>query len=183
MKPKITFVLVFMLLSMHSFHVKAEVKTEVRTGTLVFKSHVFEEPKLQSKSIKILNANEAIKVHRRQRAWYNISSNDELLGWVKMLNIRFAGVMRRESEIGVLSLLSSTRSSNLPTVSTGVRGFDEEDLKKAKANIKQIEILNSYVVQPENLLDFIREGRLFTNNIIVKEKTNQDDKAGKGDNR
>jgi len=183
MKAIFTFVLVFMLLSMHSFHVKAEVKTEVRTGTLVFKSHVFEEPKLQSKSIKILNANEAIKVHRRQRAWYNISSNDELLGWVKMLNIRFAGVMRRESEIGVLSLLSSTRSSNLPTVSTGVRGFDEKDLKKAKANIKQIEMLNTYAVQPESLQYFIREGRLFTNDIKVKVKTTQDEESGKGEGK
>jgi len=183
MKPIFSFYLVLVLLGMRSFYVQAEVETEVRTGTIVFKSNVFEEPKLPSKLVKTLNAKEIIKVHRRQRAWYNISSNDELLGWVKMLNIRFSGVMRRNSETGVASLLSSARSSNLPTISTGVRGFDEKDLKEAKANIKQIALLNNYVVKAENLQSFIKAGQLFTNDIIIKERPNQDDKIDKGESK
>jgi len=149
-----------------------QLKAEVRAGVLVHKSKVFIEPRQQSQMVGTLNANEAIDIHRRQRAWYHVSNDDELLGWVKMLDVRFSGVIKRASETGVANLLSSvTGGSDLPTVSTGVRGFDEEDLKKAKANVKQIELLNSYIIKKESLLDFIYEGRLVVNHITVKGNT------------
>jgi len=160
------------------------VKAEVRTGTLVHQSQLFEKPKPQSKAIKTLNANEVIKVHHRQRAWYNISSNDEVFGWIKMLNVRFSGVIKRESETGVASLLSSaTSTSHLPTVSTGVRGFDEEDLKGAKADSKQIERLNSYAVEKIELQGFIHSGQLTSIDIVVNNNVVQDDTKDEGETK
>jgi hypothetical protein len=161
-----------------------QVNAEVRTGTLVQQSQLFNKPKLQSKTIKMLNANEEIKVHHRQRAWYNISSNDDAFGWVKMLNVRFSGVIKRESETGVASLLSSaTGRSNLPTVSTGVRGFDEEDLKKAKANNEQIDLLNSYAVEEKNLQDFVNKGRLAAIDIVVNKNAVKGESNDEGENQ
>jgi hypothetical protein len=161
-----------------------QVKAEVRMGTLVNKSQVFNKPKLQSKTIKTLNANETIKVHYRQRAWYNISNNDDIFGWVKMLNVRFSGVIKRESETGIASLLSSaTGRSNLPTVSTGVRGFDEEGLKKAKANNEQIDLLNSYAVEEKDLQEFVNKGRLVAIDITVNKDALQSGTKAKGEGK
>ncbi|MFT5758623.1 MAG: hypothetical protein ACI9LM_003369 [Alteromonadaceae bacterium] len=181
MNAKLVFILSILVL--HHL-VSVQVNAEVRTGTLVHQSQVFTKPMLQSKTIKTLSANEVIKVHFRQRAWYNISSEDEIFGWVKMLNVRFSGVIKRESETGVASLLSSAAGgSNFPTVSTGVRGFDEEDLKKAKASLKQIARLNSYAVEKTNLQSFINKGRLVANNIIVNKKVAESAAKDDGENK
>jgi len=176
--------IVILLVMFVQYLLLSQVKAEVRAGVLVHKSRVFDKPNLKSQIVKTLNVNEAIDIHRRQRAWYHISSDDELFGWVKMLDVRFSGVIKRESETGVANLVSSvTGGSNLPTVSTGVRGFDEEDLKKAKANIKQIELLNSYIIKKEQLRDFIYKGRLVVNHITVKESSVKENTALDDENK
>ena len=86
-----------------------------------------------------------------------------------MLNVRFNGVAKRTGELGVASAFNSMSKNTLPTQSTGIRGFDEADLKKAKADFKQLAIVDAFQVSAAQASEFARQGQLNVNtNIEVK---------------
>jgi len=146
-----------------------------RTGQLVQKSKLFKEANQHSEVVTSLAAKEPVIVKSRQRAWYfvlqgksslDITSQDkktaptQLSGWVSMLNVRFIAQAKREGELGFSHALSSMSQGTLPTVSTGVRGFDEDDLEKSQADFDQVERLNSFAVTKELAQQFAQLGNL-----------------------
>ena len=52
---------------------------------------------------------------------------------------------------------------SLPTVSTGVRGFDDDDLEKSRADFEQVARLNSFAVSKELAKQFAQSGKLSSN--------------------
>lgn len=142
---------------------------KVRTAQLIKNSELFQQADNQSKVVKTVLANESIVVHKRQRAWYFVATEQKLTGWLSMLNIRFNGVAKRTGELGISSAFGSLSKNTLPTQSTGIRGFDEADLKKATADLKQLAIVNSYQIPLVQAEEFARQGQLKANmNIEVK---------------
>ena len=125
-------------------------------------------------ALKTFAAKEKINIQKRKSAWYLVSTETvaqkgQVSGWVSMLNVRFIATAKREGEFGVGALFSSVTNDSLPTVSTGVRGFDENDLKNAKADLKQLLLLNTYVVSTGAAARFAQQGKLQANKIKVKE--------------
>jgi hypothetical protein len=141
-----------------------------RSGQLVQQTSLFEKADLHSGVLAQLAEKEQIIVRSRHRAWYFISQDEEtkkrpLTGWVSMLSVRFLAQAKREGELGFTDALSSMSKGSLPTVSTGVRGFDDNDLEKSNANFDQIERLNSFVASKESAKLFAQEGNLLSNSI------------------
>lgn len=145
----------------------------IKAGQFINQTKVLKQPSDKSLVLIIAKENEFINVHGRKRAWYNISTKQNIIGWVKMLNVRFSGVVKRQGELGIANLLSSATNNTLPTVSTGVRGFDDEDLKSAKANLKQVELLSTYAVSAESVHMFATQGNLHVSTLNV---TNEETK-------
>lgn len=140
-----------------------------RSGQLVQKSTLFKKADQHSEVLTSLEAKEAVTVKSRQRAWYYISQDTEtkpqaLSGWVSMLNVRFLAQAKREGELGFTHALSSMSKGSLPTVSTGVRGFDEDDLEKSKADFDQVARLNSFTVSKAAAKKFAQAGKLISEN-------------------
>ncbi len=145
-----------------------------RIGQLIKQTNLLKLPEHQSDVIGSAKADKDISIKTRQRAWYYISSglvpeSEQLSGWVSMLSVRFTGSAKREGDLGINSLFSSATKGSLPTVSTGVRGFDEADLKNAKANISQLALLDGYSVSSGIAARFAKQGKLKSNEIIIKE--------------
>jgi len=159
-----------------AFEVKLieEVANTSRLGQVIKKTDLLKQPSYQSESAGYVAAKEKINIQKRKSAWYlisteNIAQKGQVTGWVSMLNVRFIATAKREGELGVGSLFSSAINDSLPTVSSGVRGFDEKDLKNAKADLKQLLLLNAYVVSTGAAARFAQQGKLQANKIKVKE--------------
>jgi len=159
-----------------AFEVKLieETVNKIRMGQVIKKTTLLKQPSYQSESAGSVAAKENINIQKRKSAWYLISTDKivqkgQVSGWVSMLNVRFIATAKREGELGVASLFSSATNDSLPTVSTGVRGFDENDLKNAKADLKQLILLNTYAVSTGAAARFAQQGKLQANKIKVKE--------------
>jgi hypothetical protein len=150
-----------------------------RNAQLVQNAKVLKQASPKGKVITILAKNEKIIVKSRERAWYFISqgemaidqagtepsvvsapNNNIVSGWVSMLSVRFLAQAKRGGETGLGSLLKSEDNDVLPTVSTGVRGFDDSDLKKSHADFSQIKLLDKYSQSKESALSFAKKGKL-----------------------
>ncbi|WP_019027588.1 hypothetical protein [Colwellia piezophila] len=146
----------------------------VRAGQVIKKVNLLKLPHYYSDITGSVAAKEHINIQTRKSAWYFISTASlppagQLSGWVNMLNVRFISAVKRQGELGVKSLFSSVNNDSLPTVSTGVRGFDVDDLQKAKADLKQVALLNSYTVSAGAAARFAKQGKLKASHIKVKE--------------
>jgi len=133
----------------------------IKKGETVKQAPLLETPSNSGEQVKLLAPKQALNVYERQRAWYRVTTSDMIEGWVKMLNLRMLGRVKREGELGVVSLLDSmSPMRSTPTTSTGIRGFDEEDLMNAKANLEQVGQLENYTISESELKRFIANGRL-----------------------
>lgn len=101
-------------------------------------------------TLTTLPENAKVDVLRRVGAWDEVKTATGQTGWVRMLNLRFdvnntAKGSGASSSLNALSgLLSTGRTSNTATVTTGVRGLTEEDLKNAKANPAELEKMQRF---------------------------------------
>ncbi|MBL4910811.1 MAG: hypothetical protein JKX78_12465 [Alteromonadaceae bacterium] len=154
--------LLLILLIFSSFSTLSAPK--VKQGKLIKTSTLFAQASKQSKAVMQLKIDESVVIHKRQRAWYQITTQEKPphSGWVNMLNIRFVGVSKRQGELGVAALLSSISNDTRATSSTGIRGFDEKDLANAKANMQQVALLDTYVVTQDSAIKFAKQGGLAT---------------------
>jgi hypothetical protein len=145
---------------------KVKQPKQTRTAQVIKMSNIFQQADNQSKVIETISEQEPVVVHRRQKAWYFVATKQKLTGWLSMLNVRFSGVAKRTGEFGVSSALSSLGKNALPTESTGIRGFDEADLQKAKANFEQLALVNTFQVSLNQAGEFAQQGQLKTNSTI-----------------
>jgi len=162
-------------------------QNKVKRGQLVRRSDLLKNAEQHSEVIAVLEAKDSITIKSRLRAWYYISPENlpdnpsnkltnkklgqkTLYGWVNMLNVRFVMQAKREGELGLSAAFSSMTKGTLPTVSTGVRGFDDDDLKKAQTDFKQIECLHAYAVSKKSAKLFAQSGHLLSQNVNQEQK-------------
>lgn len=138
-------------------------------GKIVSSGPLHKLPQYKSPVITQVESDNTVHIFQRERAWYQVQTQNDLSGWIKMLNVRFIGVSKREGELGVKDIFDSviTRQTK-PTTSTGIRGFDETDLKSAIANLQQLELLQSYTIAPMKVKKFASEGKLKRNKLVGK---------------
>jgi len=139
---------------------------KMRNGELVRNSLIYQQASNESPIVSSLLAEQRIFVYQRKRAWYFITTDEKLTGWLSMLNVRFNGRAKRTAQLGVASAFNSATKNTKPTQSTGIRGFDEADLNKAKADFVQLAVVNSYVIPPKSLQEFAKQGQLSLNKNI-----------------
>jgi hypothetical protein len=105
-------------------------------------------------SIASLPENTRVDVLLRKGAWTQVKTAAGQSGWVRMLALKQEGVSAAvptaapasSNPLGALNnLLSSGRTSNSATITTGVRGLSEEDLQHAQANPAELDKAQRFV--------------------------------------
>jgi len=146
--------------------------TTVQKANVIKATKLLDKPKFSSLTVATLQQNDLVLILKRHKAWYMVepTSKQNYSGWVNMLAVRFNGKPKRDGELGIGSLYNSATSNTLPTTSTGIRGFDENDLKKSTADLKQLEILASYNISVERAADFAKQGQLQRQALVNKER-------------
>ncbi|MEI7967856.1 MAG: SH3 domain-containing protein [Betaproteobacteria bacterium] len=91
-----------------------------------------EKPFIDAGAVGQLAAQSPVTVLARQGGWLQVKA-DRGQGWVRLLSVRLGSPDPVRNESFTAMLFNSTRRGSSPTtVTTGVRGFSEEDLKQAQ---------------------------------------------------
>jgi hypothetical protein len=121
-------------------------------GVVLRAGELKAQPFIDAATTDNLAANQPVSIISRQGAWVQVASNGKT-GWVRMLNIRMGTVAAagekakpKKNAAGPPSLLRTGSSGK--TVTTGVKGLDEEDIRKAAVDKAQLDELKTLAVEP-----------------------------------
>ncbi len=127
---------------------------------------VLAQPQSDAARLAALAENDKVEVIKRSGAWSEVKTGAGQTGWVRMMHLKPAGAAGKPDGGGInpMSALSrlagSGRTGHTATVTTGVRGLQEEDLQKARANPEEFRKLQRYTTAREAGQAFARNSRL-----------------------
>jgi hypothetical protein len=116
-------------------------------------------------TVGTLDEKASVNVMSRQGGWVKINSKKGN-GWVRMLSLRGDNTARKSGDTGLQSLINVGRSgSSGITMTTGIRGLSEEDLKNAHPNPGEFEKLKNYAASKAKAEKFAHDGKLKTQQL------------------
>ncbi len=134
------------------------------TGYTLRATEVKDKPFLDAVTVTTLPEKAVVEIVTRQGAWMQVKTKEVKTGWVRMLSVRLGSPDQKPQTSG--NLLSAIGIGNRPrttsssTVTTGVRGFSEEDLAKATPNPAEVEKMKGFAAAPAQATDFAGDGKL-----------------------
>ena len=128
-------------------------------------TEVKDNPFLDANTVATLAEKTTVEIVTRQGAWMKVKTTDaKQQGWIRMLSVRLGSPDQKPqsggSLLSALGIGSRPRPSTHSTVTTGVRGFSEEDLANAKPNAAELEKLKSFAATPEEAAKLAASGKL-----------------------
>lgn len=134
----------------------AEKGVIIRTGELL------SRPFIDSAKTGPVTANQPVTILERRGGWTNVDSNGKA-GWVRTLNIR---LQAGEPSTGGTGLTAALRTgSSGRTVTTGIKGLDEDDIRNASPNPAQVEQLSALAVSPAEARQSAAQNNLKEQNV------------------
>ena len=132
------------------------------TGSVIRADGIKAEPFRDAKTIATLSVGDKVEIVKKDGGWLQIKS-PKGKGWVHMLNVRKEGVRKDAGDMGGLLGLASGRAGTGKVVATtGIRGLDEVELKSAKYNETELNLVESYAVNRADAQLFASRGQLVT---------------------
>lgn len=119
------------------------------------------QPYSDARTLQSLPARSRVEVLKRQSGWTQVKTATAT-GWVKMLSLRVEGgssAKRGDSGLAALFNVASTGRSG-STVTTGVRGLSEEQLKNAQPDAAALQAAKRNAVSKQDARRFAAEGKL-----------------------
>ncbi|HET8731559.1 MAG TPA: hypothetical protein VFM34_10690 [Moraxellaceae bacterium] len=136
---------------------------QAEPGQLLRDSELRAKPFGDADVVISLKARDAVDIVTRQGAWAQVKVGNKA-GWVRLLNIRTGSGQRGDAGVGALASLFRTGSSGT-TVSTGVKGLSEEQLKTAQPNDAEARRLSQYRESETGARNFARQVKLATHTV------------------
>lgn len=161
------------LLFMLSFTALAgEVAYTVRTTALKAK------PYTDAATLIILEQRSRVVVEARRASWMQVKARDKT-GWVKMLSLQFSNSDKNKTGDNGLRALFNVASGGGRggSVTTGVRGLSEENLKNAHPDPKALEAVQGYGANKSEAKIFANAGSLHAQDVSYVTDTQVDTRA------
>ena len=134
------------------------------TGYTLKATEVKDKPFLDADTLATLPEKTTVEILTRQGAWMQIKTADAKQGWIRMLSVRLGSPDQKPqsggSLLSALGIGSRPRPATTATVTTGVRGFSEEDLANAKPDAAEVEKMKSYAATSEQAAKLAENGKL-----------------------
>lgn len=131
------------------------------TGYTLRATEVKDKPFLDATTVTTLPEKTPVEIVLRQGGWMQVKSKDVKSGWVRMLSVRLGNPDQKAQGGNLLSAIGTRpRSTGNATVTTGVRGFSEEDLANAKPNPAEVEKMKGFSATPAEAGEFAKAGKL-----------------------
>jgi hypothetical protein len=130
------------------------------TGSVIKADEIKAEPFRDAITVGSLAAGDKVTIIKRDGGWMMIS--EPKTGWVRMLTIRRGtGTSVPGTNVsGIFDLASGRAGTGTVVSSTGIRGLNEEDLKNAKFNEKELKLAESFIVKRNDAEQFASKARL-----------------------
>ncbi len=123
------------------------------------------KPYSDAQTLTTLPPRTKVEVLARQSSWTQVKSVS-FSGWVKMLSLRMETGQSRRGDSGLAALFnvaSTGRSGS--TVTTGIRGLSEEQLKNTKPNPQELQAAKRYAVSRDEAQRFAAAGKLHAQSV------------------
>ena len=134
------------------------------TGYTLKATELKDQPFLDAVTLTTLPEKTRVEIVTRQGAWMQVKSATVSQGWIRMLSVRLGNPDQQPQSNGnlltALGIGSRPRPATTSTVTTGVRGFSEEDLANAKPNAEEVQKLKSYAATSEEAAKKAQSGQL-----------------------
>jgi hypothetical protein len=136
------------------------------TGYTLRETEVKARPFLDAENVGKLPEKTQVSILARQGGWSQIRAG-ETQGWVRLLSLRFGNPDPTKNQTALATTIGfgRPRPGASPTVTTGVRGFSEEDLKAAKPNPEEVREMESFSVPPAGAAQFAAAGKLVAQTV------------------
>jgi hypothetical protein len=154
------------------------------TGYTLRATDVKDKPFLDATTLITLPEKTTVEIVTRQGAWMQIKAADVKQGWIRMLSVRLGSPDQQKPQSGgnllsALGIGSRPRPATTSTVTTGVRGFSEEDLANAKPNAAEVEKMKSYGASVEEAAKRAESGKLTAKAIAYLDENGKSLKGNK----
>ena len=124
----------------------AAAPAAAENGTVIRADELKAMPFIDAATSAKLPANQPVNILNRKGGWVEVEVNGQT-GWVRMLNVRLAAgssPAQGQANVRAASLLRTGSSGR--TVTTGIKGLGEEDLKGASPDPAQLAKLAEFAV-------------------------------------
>ncbi len=133
------------------------------TGYTLRPTQLKAKPFLEAETVTTLPEKSQVEILVREGAWMQIKTKEKQQGWVRMLSVRLGNPDQKTQGGNLLSAIlfyDRPRPVTTATVTTGVRGFSEEDLAKAVPNPAEVVKMKSFTATPANAQQLAAMGKL-----------------------
>ena len=118
------------------------------------------EPATDAAKVADLPANAAVEAGERRGGWIRVRAKGQE-GWVKLLALRYGGVVVKSGDTGITQAINAARTGSSGTqVTTGVRGLDDEKIATAHPNPVELKKLEGFSVPASASAEFAQRGKL-----------------------
>lgn len=130
------------------------------SGTALKADEIRAEPFRDAKSVARLATGDKVDILGKDGGWLKVKSAKGS-GWVHMLSIRKGDARKGSGNAsGLLGLASGRAGTGKVVATTGIRGLNEEELKSAKFNEKELKLDESYATSRAEAQKFAKQGKL-----------------------
>lgn len=137
------------------------------TGTLLRDETLRATPSATAAATAELSKGANVEILARQGGWLQVRAGSKT-GWVRLLSVRASAASQRDvgGELaGVIGMGTRQADPGRVVSVAGVRGLSEQDLKAARFNAQELELLDRYAVSRAAAQAFAREAGLASRSI------------------
>lgn len=137
-------------------------------GIIIRAGDLLAQPFIDAAKSGPVTANQPVTILERRGGWTQVESNGGT-GWVRTLNIRLEAGQRPTGATGQAAAFRTGSSGR--TVTTGVKGLDEDDIRNASPDAAQVAQLSSLAVSPAEARDNAARNNLREQNVAYLGKS------------
>lgn len=164
-----------LLFTMSGALLAGEIAYTVRSTALKAK------PYADAATLITLDQRSRVVVEARRASWMQVKARDKT-GWVKMLSLQFSYADQNKTGDNGLRALFNVASGGGRggSVTTGVRGLSEENLKNAHPDPQALKVVQDYAVNQAEAKKFADAGRLHAQDLsyVADDQASGDEQGG-----
>lgn len=136
-------------------------------GAAIKADNIRSEPFGDARTVGALAPGDKVEILKKEGGWFQIKSAKGA-GWVRMLSIRKGDAQKASAgkEVaGLLGLASGRAGTGQVVATTGVRGLNEEELKSAQFNEKELKLVKAFISSKQEAQAFAAKGKLVSQQV------------------
>ena len=135
------------------------------TAKLVNDAQLKSNPTTTSASVKTLKKNSSVEILKRQKGWYQVSTDNNTKGWLTLLQVRYERVPNASTPSDLSRFIGLRRGHSNVTATTGVRGISDSDINSSHADFNAIAITAKFKSTPQSAKKFAQQAGLKSQSI------------------